>query len=108
MSSQSRELNSLFKGTLVGKLSPHDASLEGMLAKLGVAWAGFFGGITLGDIFTLASLIYVLLNIYVLIRDKIILPRIDRKRLLRQQAEEDSDRAEAKAKAQSKENDHGI
>lgn len=63
------------KETFVGKLSPNDSSLEGLVAKSAVAWIGWFGGITLSDVFTLASIIYVLLNIYVLVRDKIIAPR---------------------------------
>lgn len=63
---------STIKGSFVDKLSPHDASWDGMVAKLSVMWAGFFAGISLSDLFTLASLIYVLLNIFVLVRDKIV------------------------------------
>lgn len=59
------------------KLSPHDSSLDGMIAKLTVMWTGFFAGIELSDLFTLASLIYVLLNIFVLVRDKIIKRKVD-------------------------------
>lgn len=59
----------------MSKLSPTDSSLEGLLAKLSVAWTGFFAGIQLSDIFTLASLIYVLLNIYVLVRDKVLVKK---------------------------------
>jgi len=60
------------KDSIVSKLSPTDTSLEGLLAKLGVSWTGLLAGVGLSDIFTLASLVYVLLNIYVLVRDKII------------------------------------
>lgn len=63
------------KDSIVSKLSPHDSSVEGLLAKLSVAWSGFFAGIQLSDIFTLASLIYVLLNIYVLVRDKVLVKK---------------------------------
>jgi hypothetical protein len=63
------------KESFVSKLSPTDSSLEGLLAKLALAWAGWFGGVTLSDVFTLASIVYVVLNIYVLVRDKIIAPR---------------------------------
>jgi p-aminobenzoyl-glutamate transporter AbgT len=64
-----------FKETFVSKLSPNDSSLEGLLAKLAVAWAGWFGGVTLSDVFTFASIVYVALNIFVLVRDKIVEPR---------------------------------
>jgi hypothetical protein len=60
------------KEMIVGRLSPHDSSVEGMLAKLFAAWLGFFGGVTLSDVFTFASIVYVCLNIFVLIRDKIL------------------------------------
>lgn len=60
------------KDSIVGRLSPHDSSIEGMLAKLAVAWTGFAGGITLSDIFTFASIVYVCLNIFVLVRDKLL------------------------------------
>lgn len=60
------------KETIVGRLSPHDSSIEGMLAKLFVAWTGFLGGVNLSDVFTFASIVYVCLNIFVLIRDKLL------------------------------------
>lgn len=59
------------KGSFVNKLSLQDSSLEALASKVSVAYLGFFAGISLSDIFTLASIIYVLLNIYVLVRDKI-------------------------------------
>jgi hypothetical protein len=68
---------STIKGSFVDKLSPHDSSLDGMIAKLTVMWTGFFAGIGLSDLFTLASLVYVLLNIFVLVRDKIVKRKAD-------------------------------
>lgn len=59
------------ESSFVNRLSLQDSSLEALAAKVGVAWIGFFAGIGLSDIFTLASIIYVVLNIYVLVRDKI-------------------------------------
>lgn len=66
------------KETIVGRLSPHDSSIEGMLAKLFAAWLGFFGGVTLSDVFTFASIVYVCLNIWVLLRDKIFKRRTEK------------------------------
>lgn len=58
--------------THVNKFSPSDASAEGLAAKLSVALLGWLGGITLTEVLTLASLVYMILNIYVLVRDKIV------------------------------------
>jgi hypothetical protein len=74
------------KDSIMGRLSPHDSSIEGMLAKLFAAWLGFFGGVTLSDVFTFASIVYVCLNIFVLIRDK----------FLRNQGEKVTDKVEGK------------
>jgi hypothetical protein len=71
MSDQS-EVKLTLKETIVGRLSPHDSSIEGMLAKTFAAWLGFFGGVTLSDVFTFASIVYVCLNIFVLVRDKLL------------------------------------
>lgn len=64
------------QGTFVGKLSPNDASLDALFAKLGVAWLGYFFGLNLQDwltlLFTLLSIVYVFFNTYVLIRDRVI------------------------------------
>lgn len=56
----------------MNKFSPSDASAEGLAAKLSVALLGWLGGITLTEVLTLASLVYMILNIYVLVRDKIV------------------------------------
>jgi hypothetical protein len=56
----------------MNKFSPSDASAEGLAAKMTVAILGWLGGITLTEVLTLASLIYMMLNIYVLVRDKIV------------------------------------
>lgn len=60
------------KDSIVGRLSPHDSSAEGFLAKLGVILTGWLGGVTISDLLTFASLVYVCLNIFVLISDKIL------------------------------------
>jgi hypothetical protein len=66
------------KDSIVGRLSPHDSSAEGFLAKLGVISAGWLGGITVSDLLTFASLVYVCLNTVVLIRDKILKRRTEK------------------------------
>ncbi len=66
------------KDSVVGRLSPHDSSAEGFLAKLGVISAGWLGGLTISDLLTFASLVYVCLNIWVLLRDKVFKKRTDK------------------------------
>ncbi len=69
------------KGSFVGKLSPHDASIEALLAKLGVAWLSYFVGLNLQEwlslALTFASLVYVIFNTYVLIRDRVMRRRTE-------------------------------
>lgn len=45
-----------------------------MLGKLGVVWAGFFAGIKLGDLVLLATLVYTILQICILVMERIIRP----------------------------------
>ena len=45
-----------------------------VVGKLGIAWAGFFAGMSLGDWVLLATLIYTLLQITMLIVERIIKP----------------------------------
>lgn len=66
------------KDSIVGRLSPHDSSAEGFLAKLGVILAGGLGGVTISDLLTFASLVYVCLNIWVLLRDKVFKRRAEK------------------------------
>ena len=75
MKYHSTSSETVLEGRFVDKLSLTDSSLPGMLSKLGVAWIGFVAGIGLSDVFTIASIIYVCLNIYVLIRDKLFIRR---------------------------------
>ena len=60
----------------MGKLSPNDSSFEALFAKLGVVWLAYFVGLNLQEwlsmALTFASLTYVIVNTYVLIRDKIV------------------------------------
>lgn len=60
----------------MGKLSPHDSSVEALFAKLGVAWLGYFVGLNLQEwltlVFTMLSVVYVFFNTYVLIRDRVM------------------------------------
>lgn len=72
------------KGSFVDKLSPHDHSLNGLLLKLSAAWTSYFtgtkleamfAGLELSDILTALSIVYVFLNIYVLLRDKVLRTR---------------------------------
>lgn len=60
----------------MGKLSPHDSSIEALLAKLGVAWLSYFVGLNLQEWLSLTltalSVIYVFFNTYVLIRDRVM------------------------------------
>ncbi len=45
-----------------------------VVGKLGIVWAGFFAGMSLGDWVLLATLIYTLLQITLLIVERIIKP----------------------------------
>jgi hypothetical protein len=45
-----------------------------VVGKLGIAWAGFFAGMSLGDWVLLATLVYTLLQITLLIVERIIKP----------------------------------
>lgn len=72
------------KDSFMYKLSPHDHSLDGLTLKLSAAWTSYFtgtkletmfAGIQLGDILTALSIVYVFLNIYVLLRDKVLRSR---------------------------------
>ena len=45
-----------------------------VVRKLGIVWAGFFAGMSLGDWVLLATLIYTLLQITLLIVERIIKP----------------------------------
>lgn len=60
----------------MGKLSPHDSSVEALLAKLGVAWLSYFVGLNLQEwltlVFTALSILYVFFNTFVLIRDRVM------------------------------------
>ena len=55
----------------------HDSadSFNSWLAKIIAGWAAVFAGISLGDLATLAALIYTLLNITFLLYDRFIKPR---------------------------------
>lgn len=66
------------------KLSLHDHSMNGLLLKLSAAWTSYFtgtkietmfAGLELGDVLTALSIVYVFLNIYVLLRDKVLRTR---------------------------------
>ena len=48
--------------------------LGNMLGKLGIVWTGFLAGIKLGDLVLIATLIYTLLQISVLVMERIIRP----------------------------------
>ncbi len=72
------------KGSFVEKLSLHDHSMNGLLVKLSAAWTSYFtgtklehmfAGLELGDVLTALSIVYVFLNIYVLLRDKVLRTR---------------------------------
>jgi len=82
----SKTSDDLHKEPLRGVLSSHDSSLEGLMAKLGIAWVGYFIGLSLQEFLTLAltfaSLVYVLFNTFVLVRDQVL-----RKRKLDAQAD---------------------
>jgi len=63
------------------KTVPVDSVLPGtpepmgsILSKLGVVWAGLFAGWTLGEIVLMATLVYTVLQIIMLIVERIIKP----------------------------------
>lgn len=49
-----------------------DDTVGTFTAKLTAIWAAWFGGLSLGDLATLAALIYTLLNISFLLYDRLI------------------------------------
>lgn len=72
------------RGSFVYKLSLRDHSFDGLLIKLSAAWTSYFtgtklenmfAGIALADVLTALSIVYVFLNIYVLLRDKVLRTR---------------------------------
>lgn len=52
----------------------HQDAVGNILGKLGIAWAGFFAGISLSDLVLIATLIYTCIQTGVLIWEKIIKP----------------------------------
>ncbi len=45
-----------------------------VMGKLGVVWAGLFAGISLGDVVLFATLVYTVLQIALLIAERIVKP----------------------------------
>lgn len=45
-----------------------------VVGKVGVVWAGFFAGMSLGDWVLVATLVYTLLNIALLLVERVIRP----------------------------------
>lgn len=44
------------------------------LGKVGLVWGGLFAGLSLGDVVLLATLVYTLLQIYLLVSERIVKP----------------------------------
>lgn len=58
-------------------MSDHDTNAA--LIKLMVVWIGtMFGGITLSGLVLFATLVYTILQTYVLIRDRVLSPKKDK------------------------------
>lgn len=51
-------------------MNEHHDGIGAAFLKVAVAWVGWLGGIKLSDLVLLATLIYTLLQIYFLIRNK--------------------------------------
>jgi len=70
------------KGTTVST-EPHQEALMHMLGKLGLVWAAFFAGVSLKDALQiavlLATLVYTSIQCWILVRDKILNRRDQRK-----------------------------
>ena len=62
---------------------PTTESLGAALGKVGIVWGGLFVGISLGDIVLLATLVYTLLQIYLLVAERIVKPWRARRRIAR-------------------------
>ena len=62
---------------------PTQEALGSMLGKLGLVWAGFFAGVSLKDALQIAvlvaTLVYTVIQCYILVRDKILNRRVKRK-----------------------------
>ena len=52
-----------------------------ILGKVGIVWAGLFAGITLGDLVLAATLVYTLLQITMLVVERIIKPILAARRM---------------------------
>lgn len=44
------------------------------LGKVGLVWGGLFAGLSLGDVVLIATLVYTLLQIYLLVSERIVKP----------------------------------
>jgi predicted lipid-binding transport protein (Tim44 family) len=60
---------------------PTTEPLGAALGKVGVVWGGLFMGISLGDVVLLATLVYTLLQIYLLVAERIVKPLLAARRL---------------------------
>lgn len=52
----------------------HQDAVGNIMGKLGIAWVGFFAGISLSDLALLATLVYTSLQIGILMWEKVIKP----------------------------------
>jgi len=63
-----------FRATQLEQISSQPETTGNIVGKLGIVWTGFFAGIKLGDLVLLATLVYTVLQIGLLVYERIIKP----------------------------------